>query len=235
MYRKMIITALLCLVCTSMVRSQSNVSLMRLVEMKLVPGSGRIYLIVPGPLNDEQGQGEYYFVFYIGIVNPSPGIVQQTHGMLTVQRANGVFAVVSTVPCRDTETGNVVMRTPFTPDLSLGNDNLIFYRWRDVENWYRCFNDALGMLPSTLSEFQLMIGNNRDYQFTLLSSRNFDELDTWQEFFEVEPPYPPEPPIIVGFSANSPHLLCCILFVICFACGACFFDTFIDSFEKGSL
>ncbi|MCL2120405.1 MAG: hypothetical protein FWH27_18480, partial [Planctomycetaceae bacterium] len=127
MPRTITLAALVCLVCASPAWSQSGASLMQLVESNLVRNTGMIYLIVPGPLNDEPGQGEYYLVFYVGVVSPSPGIASHTHGMITVSRNNGMFTVVSTIPSRDPVTDNITMSTPFAPDRSRGDDNLIFY------------------------------------------------------------------------------------------------------------
>jgi hypothetical protein len=232
MLRKILLSALLCLAFAFPLFGQSNVSLMRLVETNLVGGSGMIYLIVPAPLNGEAGQGEFFLVFYLGVVNPSSGIANHHHGLLAVERSGGVFTVVSSVPVRDKLTGNVFLLPPFFPDLSLGDVNLIFYRWRDVENFYRCFNDALGMLPKTLTEFQQLIGNNRDYQFTLLSLRDFSVLEQWQEFYQVggggEIVY-------VGMSENTPALLSCLIFGLSMVFGCCLFGSFISSLEKGVL
>jgi hypothetical protein len=115
---------LLCFVLTSPLWGQSNASLISLIETNLVRNSGMIYMIVPAPLNDEPGQGEYYLVFYVGVVSPSPGVTAQTHGMTAVQQSNGVFSAVPTVPVRDSVTGNIVMTMPFAPDLLRGDDNL---------------------------------------------------------------------------------------------------------------
>jgi hypothetical protein len=119
------------------------------------------------------------------------------------------------------------MTIPFAPDLARGEDNLIFYTRHDVENWYRSFNVALDLLPSTLAEFRAVMGNNRDYQFTLMPPRNQEELTQWDDLFGVEPPLPP----VVG--AFNPALLQPVLFFVCVAFGSCLFGAFTDSFEKG--
>ena len=108
---------------------------------------------------------------------------------------------------------------------------MIFYTRHDVENWYQSFNVALEMLPSTLAEFQAVMGNSRDYQFTLMPPRDQDDLPLWNDLFGIEPPCPPVAPEL---SPNVPPLLRGILFLLCVACGACFFGSFMDSFEKGS-
>ncbi len=48
---------------------------------------------------------------------------------------------------------------------------------------------------------------------------------------------PPDPgdPSGPGMSENAPALLRSVLFLLCMACGACFFGSFIESFEKGSV
>ena len=190
-----------------------------------------IYLIVPGLLNREVGQGEYYLVFYVGVMSPSSGVASHTHGMLAVRRNSGMFSIVTSIPIRDSNTNTIVMVTPFAPLLSRGNDNLIFYTRHDVENWYRSFNIALGVLPVTLSEFQAVMGNSRNYQFTLMSPRDENELTLWNDFFETALPYPSDVSVL---SPNVPSLLRGVLFFLCMVCGACFFGCFIDSFEKGS-
>jgi hypothetical protein len=225
---KLSLAALLFFGLTSLSWGQSNASLTRLIETNLVAGSGLIYLIVPAPLNHTIGQGEYYLVFYVGIVSASPGVVSHVHGMLAVRQSNAVFNVVSTIPVRDSNTGNIIMTTPFIPDLARGDGNKIFYTRDDVEHWYKSFNMALQMLPSTLAEIQAVMGNNRDYQMSFLQPRNLNDLLLWDDFFEIEPPCPP----VVG--ALNVAFLQVILFFVCVVFGVCLFDSFIDSFEKGS-
>ncbi|MCL2118578.1 MAG: hypothetical protein FWH27_09155 [Planctomycetaceae bacterium] len=87
------------------------------------------------------------------------------------------------------------------------------------------------MLPSTLAEFQAVMGNSRDYQFSLMLPRDENELALWNDLFEMDPPCPPDVP---DLSPNVPPLLRGILFLLCMTCGACFFGTFMDSLEKGS-
>jgi len=222
------LAALLCFGLTLQSWGQSNASLTRLIETNLVAGSGLIYQVIPCPLNNEPGQGEYYLVFYVGVASPSPGVVSHTHGMMAVQQRNAAFNVVSTIPVRDAVTGNVLMVTPFAPSLIRGDDNKLIYTRDDVEHWYKSFNTALQMLPSTLAEFQAVMGNNRDYQMPFLQPRNPGELVLWDDLFEVEPPCPP------GTGTLNIAFLQVILFFVCVVFGVCLFDIFIDSFEKGN-
>ena len=126
MCRKMTITALLCLVSTLSALGQSNVSLTRLIETNLVQNTALIYLIVPGGLNGQPGQGEYYLVFYMGVASPSPGVVSQVSGFVAVQQVGAVYTVVSAIPCRDS-FGKIITVPPFPPDLSRGDENSLLY------------------------------------------------------------------------------------------------------------
>ena len=101
---------------------------------------------------------------------------------------------------------------------------MIFYTRHDVENWYQSFNVALEILPSTLAEFQAVMGNSRDYQFSLMSPRDVNELALWNDFFGIDL-FEIElhcPSVVSGLSPNVPPLLRGILFLLCVACGACF-------------
>ena len=235
MSRKIFVASLLCLVCSPLAWCQSNVSLTCLIETNLVQNTALIYLIVPGSLNHEPGQGEYYLVFYMGLENPSPGVARHVSGFVAVQQVGAVYTVVSSIPCRDV-SGNVIMIPPFPPDLSRGDDNSLLYSKTDILMCVRSYNVVLNMLPWSLSEFQAVMGNNRDYQMTFLPFRDEleveKELEQWDEFFDDNPG--DRPPIVGGVSANVPVLLRGVLFFLCIACGACFFGSFIDSFEKGS-
>ena len=90
------------------------------------------------------------------------------------------------------------------------------------------------MLPWSLVEFQAIMGNNRDYQMTFLPFRDLTvvekELEQWNVFFDDGD----LPPVDGDLSPNVPVLLRGLLFFLCVACGACFFGSFIESFERGS-
>ena len=51
---------------------------------------------------------------------------------------------------------------------------------------------------------------------------------------DPDDPDPQDPPVVLPLSANVPPLLRALLFLLCMACGVCFYGTFMDSFEKGS-
>jgi len=234
MSQKLLLSALLCLLFPSLAWCQSNVSLTRLIETNLIQNTALIYLIVPGQLNSQPGQGEYYLVFYMGLENPSPGIARHVSGFVAVQQVGAVYTVVSSIPCRDV-SGNVIMIPPFPPDLSRGDENYLLYSRNDIVCWVKAYNVVLNMLPWSLAEFQAVMGNNRDYQMTFLPFRDVleveKELDQWNEFFNDNIDNPPGDG---DLSANVPALLRGVLFFLCVACGAFFFGSFIDSFEKGS-
>jgi hypothetical protein len=203
-----------------------------LIEINLVQNTALIYLIVPGLLNGQPGQGEYYLVFYMGVASSSPGVARHVSGFIAVQQVGAIYSVVSSIPCRDA-SGNVIMVSPFPPDLLRGHENDLLYSHNDIVSWVKAYNVVLNMLPWTLSEFQAVMGNNRDYQMTFLPFRDVTEvekeLEQWDEFFNIEPPCPPDGS---DLSPNVPPLLCCVLFFLCMACGACLFGSFINSFEK---
>ncbi|MCL2622886.1 MAG: hypothetical protein FWD31_04380 [Planctomycetaceae bacterium] len=232
MSRKILLAALFCLVCPPLAWCQSNVSLTRLIETNLVQNTALIHLIIPGQLNGQPGQGEYYLVFYMGVASPSPGVVNQVSGYVAVEQDGAVYSIVSSIPCRDS-SGNVIMVPPFPPDLSRGNENYLLYSRNDIVSWVKAYNVVLNMLPWNLAEFQAVMGNSRDYQMTFLSFRDVSdvekELGKWNEFFDNNPP-----PGVGYLSPNVPVLLRGVLFFLCVAVGACFFRSFIDSFEKGS-
>ena len=228
---KILPVALLCCAFVPGAFGQSNVSLTRLIETNLVQNTSLIYLIVPGKLNSEPGNGEYYLVFYMGVASPSPGVVAQVSGFVAVEQTGAVYTVVSSVPCRDS-LGNVVMIPPFAPDFSLGDDNFLLYSKTDILMWVKSYNVVLNMLPWTLAEFQAVMGNNRDYEMHFLPFRDMTEiekeLEQWDEVFGEEPP------VIGGLSALVEPMLGATLFFLCMTVGACLFGTFMDSFEKGS-
>ena len=239
MSRNFLVVALLCLCFPSLSWCQSNVSLTRLIETNLVQNTALTYLIIPGRLNGQPGlpvgqtgQGKYYLVFYMGLENPSPGVVQQVSGFVAVQQTNAVYSVVSSTPCRHPVTGSVIMVPPFPPDVSRGDENFLLYSHNDIVSWVKAYNVVLKILPWSLAEFQAVMGNSRDYQMTFLPFRDVteveNELEQWNEFFDDNPP------IIGNLSPNVPVLLRGVLFFLCMACGACFFGSFIESFEKGS-
>ena len=234
MSRKIFVAALLCLVGSPLAWCQSNVSLTRLIETNLVQNTALIYLIIPGQLNGQLAQGEYYLVFYMGVASPSPGVARHVSGFVAVQQVGAVYTVVNAIPCRDT-SGSVVMVPVFVPDLSRGDDNSLLYSKTDILMWVKSYNVVLNMLPWSLAEFQAVMGNNRDYQMTFLPFRDVleveKELDQWNEFFNDNIDNPPGDG---DLSANVPVLLRGVLFFLCVACGAFFFGSFIDSFEKGS-
>ena len=171
----------------------------------------------------------------MGIASPSPGVVQQVSGFVAVRQNNAVYTVVNAIPCRDV-SGNVIMVPPFPPDLSRGDENFLLYSKTDILMWVKSYNVVLNMLPWNLTEFQAVMGNNRDYEMTFLPYRDMTELDKeleqWNDFFDDNPDNPP--PVIGDLSPNVPPLLRGILFFLCVACGVCFFGSFMDSFEKGS-
>jgi len=234
--RNVLLSALLCLVCSPLAWCQSNVSLTRLIETNLVQNTALIYLIVPGPLNDEPGNGEYYLVFYMGVASPSPGVVQQVSGFVAVEQTGAVYSVVSSIPCRHPDTDQIIMVPPFPPDLSKGDENFLLYSKTDIMRWIKSYNVVLNMLPWNLSEFQAVTGNNRDYDMTFLSFRDMteieQELEQWDEIFDDE--IGDLPPVVFGdLSPGVPAFLRILLFVVCMLCGVCLFENFMDSFEKG--
>jgi len=233
MCRKILVAALLCLVCSPPAWCQLNVSLTRLIETNLVQNTALIYLIIPGRLNGQPGQGEYYLVFYMGVASPSSGVVHQVTGFVAIQQVGAVYTMVSSTPCRHPVTGSVIMVPPFPPDLSRGDENYLLYCKTDILMWVKSYNVVLNMLPWSLSEFQAVMGNNRDYQMTFLPFRDLteveNELEQWNVFFDDDPPS-----VIGNLSPNTFVLLRGVLFFLCMACGACFFGSFIESFEKGS-
>ena len=233
MCRGILLSALLCLVCSPLSWCQSYVSLTRLIETGLVQHTAIPYLIVPAKLNGEPGQGKYYLVFYMGVASPSSGVVSQVSGYVAVERADGVYTVVNSIPCRDGE-GNVVMVSPFVPDVSRGDENFLLYTKAEISQWVRSYNVVLTMLPWSLSEFQAVMGNNRQYEMIFLAYRDTleleNELEQWDDFFDdggVDPS-----PIISGdLSAGTPYYLKAFLFFICVLCGMGFFRSFMESFE----
>ena len=188
MSRNFLVVALLCLCFPSLSWCQSNVSLTRLIETNLVQNTALTYLIIPGRLNGQPGQGEYYLVFYMGVASPSPGVVQQVSRFVAVEQVGAVYTVVSSMPCRHPLTGSVVMVPSFPPDLSRGDENYLLYSHNDIVSWVKAYNVVLKMLPWSLAEFQAVMGNNRDYQMTFLSFRDVteveNELEQWNDFFD---------------------------------------------------
>ena len=224
----LLLVALLCPALTLQVSGQSNVNLLPLVEANLVRNTGMIYLVVPGPLNGVAGQGKYFMVFYVGIVSPSNGVANHAHGMIIVSQSGGLYTVVPTLPYWDSSAGRVVMSYMSQPALSFGEANKIFFTRHDIENWYRSFNVALSMLPATVPEFQTVMGNNRNYEITLMSPRDLKELSQWDKLYGVEP-------VISDVVAveNLESLLSGILFVTSVLFGVSLWGVFIGSFEKG--
>jgi len=119
--------------------------------------------------------------------------------------------------------------------VSRGDENFLLYTKTEISQWVRSYNVVLMMLPWSLSEFQVVMGNNRQYEMIFLAYRDTleleNELEQWDDFFD-DGDDDDLPPIISGdLSTGTFYYLKALLFFICVLCGMGFFSSFMESFE----